>query len=203
MADSISKITVKIGGMNYQLLAAENEVYMRQVAAHADEMIRRVMQNSPHLTLSMSTVLALVNAVDEQYNARKSMENAEHKSAEAEKKLDEMKSELMRCREQTWEIKKDLLHYQNLCKEYEELLERETMIDKGAADISSTIRDDSTDEKDELSIDNNSEYSEAADNKNDLNPHVDDFHPFEQTRLDDYLQERSANSHSGSKQELV
>jgi len=57
VADSISKITVKIGGMNYQLLAAENEVYMRQVAAHADEMIRRVMQNSPHLTLSMSTAV--------------------------------------------------------------------------------------------------------------------------------------------------
>lgn len=153
MADSISKITVKIGGMNYQLLAAENEVYMRQVAAHADEMIRRVMQNSPHLTLSMSTVLALVNAVDEQYNARKGQEAAERKSQEAEKRLEEMKSELMRCREQTWEIKKDLLHYQNLCKEYEELLEQET----------------------EVEVDNTQQ------------PQPQEFHPFEQTRLDDYL----------------
>lgn len=203
MADSISKITVKIGGMNYQLLAAENEVYMRQVAAHADEMIRRVMQNSPHLTLSMSTVLALVNAVDEQYKARKSMENAEHKSAEAEKKLDEMKSELMRCREQTWEIKKDLLHYQNLCKEYEELLENETTTENKSTDTSGLIKDDLTEVKDVSLVDNTNDYSETADDKNDLNSHVDDFHPFEQTRLDDYLQERSANSNSGSEQELV
>jgi cell division protein ZapA (FtsZ GTPase activity inhibitor) len=97
---------VKIGGMNYQLLAAENETYIRKVAAQADEMIRRVMQNNPHLTLSMSTVLALVNAVDEQYGLRREQEDALHKQEEAMNQLSELKEELMRCREQTWEIKR-------------------------------------------------------------------------------------------------
>ena len=186
MADNISKITVKIGGMNYQLLAAENEIYMRQVAAHADEMIRRVMQNNPHLTLSMSTVLALVNAVDEQYNARKGQEDAEHKKIDAEKKLAELKSELMRCREQTWEIKKDLLHYQNLCKEYEELLESETTSDEA---VLSSIESEAVEVSEDMISDN-------EDDTNNTFSESEEFQPFEQTRLDDYLQATSAEKKS-------
>ena len=203
MADSISKITVKIGGMNYQLLAAENEVYMRQVAAHADEMIRRVMQNSPHLTLSMSTVLALVNAVDEQYNARKSMEAAEHKSVEAERKLVEMKSELMRCREQTWEIKKDLLHYQNLCKEYEELLEHET---KTNLETDNDIGSEPEEKDDGVNPASKNEFENVFESKESSisqNSQFHEFHPFEQTRLDDYLQEKSADMSTDSEHKLV
>ena len=62
MADEIKRISVRIGGMSYQLVSAENETYTRQIAAKADEMIRRVMQNNPQLSLNMSSVLALVNS---------------------------------------------------------------------------------------------------------------------------------------------
>jgi cell division protein ZapA (FtsZ GTPase activity inhibitor) len=149
---------VKIGGMNYQLLAAENETYIRKVAAQADEMIRRVMQNNPHLTLSMSTVLALVNAVDEQYGLRREQEDALHKQ-----------EELMRCREQTWEIKKELLHYQNMCSEYEELLEETTSIEADEVSPKTEITE-------------TTEENESTDQNE-----IKQLEHFQQTMLDDLL----------------
>ena len=65
MAEEIKKIYARIGGMSYHLVTSENELYTRQIAAKADEMINRVMQNNPHLSQNMATILALVNAVDE------------------------------------------------------------------------------------------------------------------------------------------
>jgi cell division protein ZapA len=169
VSDNVSKITVKIGGMNYQLLAAENETYIRKVAAQADEMIRRVMQNNPHLTLSMSTVLALVNAVDEQYGLRREQEDALHKQEEAMNQLSELKEELMRCREQTWEIKKELLHYQNMCSEYEELLEETTSIEADEVSPKTEITE-------------TTEENESTDQNE-----IKQLEHFQQTMLDDLL----------------
>lgn len=126
LADEIKRIFVRIGGMSYQLVSAENENYTRQIAAKADEMIRRVMQNNPQLSLNMSTVLALVNSLDELSRLYLQLNTADSQKHETEKQAAESRKELNRLREQNWEMKKEILRLSALCKDYEALLEKAT-----------------------------------------------------------------------------
>jgi len=108
--------------MNYQLVSAENENYTRQIAAKADEMIRRVMQNNPQLSLNMSTILALVNALDEMSRIYQQFSSADGQRLDTEKQAGETRKELMRLREQNWEMKKEILRLNKLCQDYEAIL---------------------------------------------------------------------------------
>lgn len=137
MAEDIKRIHVKIGSMNYQLVAAENEAYIRQIAEKADEMIRRVMLNNPQLSQSMAVVLALVNSVDEMSHVFGEKQLAAQRKEEAERQSDEIRAELSRLREQHWETKKELLHLRKLCKDYESLLEKKTQSEIPADDLTS------------------------------------------------------------------
>lgn len=124
VADEIKRITVHIGGMSYQLVSAENENYTRQIAAKADEMIRRVMQNNPQLSLNMSSILALVNALDELSRVYQQINTIDSQRHDNEKQAAEARKELMRLREQNWEMKKEILRLNALCKDFEALLEK-------------------------------------------------------------------------------
>ena len=124
LADAIKRITVRIGGMNYQLVSAENEQYTRQIAAKADEMIHRVMQNNPQLSLNMAAVLALVNAKDEICRISQQFSVLENQRAESERQQADTRRELSRMREQNWEMKKEILRLGALCRDYEALLAR-------------------------------------------------------------------------------
>jgi cell division protein ZapA (FtsZ GTPase activity inhibitor) len=124
LAEEIKRINVRIGGMSYQLVSSENEAYTRSIALKADEMIRRVMQNNPQLSLGMSTVLALVNSLDELAKVLQHFHSLDSQRQESEKQTAEMRKELMRLREQNWEMKKELLRINGLLGEYETLLAR-------------------------------------------------------------------------------
>ena len=130
MADEIKKIYARIGGMSYHLVTAENEPYTRQIAAKADEMINRVMQNNPQLSQNMSTVLALVNAVDELNGMYQRQSSVDNQKNEMEKQTGEARKELMRLREQNWEMKKEVLRLNDLCKEYQSLINKLTTPDE-------------------------------------------------------------------------
>jgi len=112
--------------MSYQLVTAENDLYTRQIAAKADEMIHRVLQNSPQLSVNMCTVLALVNAVDEMTGLYQKLSSIDGQKNETEKQAGEARKELMRLREQNWEMKKELLRLNDLCKEYQALINKLT-----------------------------------------------------------------------------
>ncbi len=112
--------------MSYQLVSAENEAYTRQIALKADEMIRRVMQNNPQLSLNMSTVLALINSLDEQSRIFQRLNALESQHGEADKQALELRNELQRIREQNWEMKKEMLRISSLVREYESLLAERT-----------------------------------------------------------------------------
>lgn len=185
VADNIHKINVKIGGMNYQLLAAENESYMRQIADHADEMIRRVMQNNPNLNLSMATILALVNAVDDQHHAFIQQQNAEKKADEASRNSTEIKAELSRLREQFWEMKKELMHYKNLCQNMT---------------VSEDVftREENLESEDELESQENTLPLPTEYEQNDQTDASPLLHELEQTRLDDYLNNSDSDHKSDS-----
>jgi cell division protein ZapA (FtsZ GTPase activity inhibitor) len=185
VSDNIHKINVKIGGMNYQLLAAENESYMRQVAAHADEMIRRVMQNNPNLNLNMATILALVNAVDEQRHAFLQQLNAEKKADEAVRNSSEMKAELSRLREQFWEMKKELLHYKNMCQTIKE-----------SEDIFS--REENLESEDESEAQIAALPASQDDDQNGQTEKSPLLREFEQTRLDEYMNSSTVERETAS-----
>jgi cell division protein ZapA (FtsZ GTPase activity inhibitor) len=124
LSEEIKRINVRIGGMSYQLVSSENESYTRSIASKADEMVRRVMQSNPQLSLNMATVLALVNSLDELAKVLQHLSIADSSRQDYEKQLAEMRKELMRLREQSWEMKKELLRVNALNNDYEALLAR-------------------------------------------------------------------------------
>jgi cell division protein ZapA (FtsZ GTPase activity inhibitor) len=126
VAEEIKKIYARIGGMSYHLVTSENELYTRQIAAKADEMINRVMQNNPHLSQNMSTVLALVNAVDELNSLYAKQSAVDSQKQEMEKQTGDIRKELMRLREQNWEMKKEILRLNDLCQDYQALITKLT-----------------------------------------------------------------------------
>ena len=117
MDQSSQKISVRIGGMSYNLITTESEQYTRQIAARADEMIRRVSMASPQLSQQMTIVLALTNAVDELTRQGVQQSLAEQQKEAAEQKAEELRVELNRARELNWEMKKELLRLNTLCRE--------------------------------------------------------------------------------------
>ena len=117
MDQSHQKISVRIGGMSYNLITTESEQYTRQIAARADEMIRRVSMASPQLSQQMTIVLALTNAVDELTRQGVQQSLAEQQKEAAEQKAEELRVELNRARELNWEMKKELLRLNTLCRE--------------------------------------------------------------------------------------
>jgi cell division protein ZapA (FtsZ GTPase activity inhibitor) len=125
-ADEIKKCSVRIGGVYYQLVTAENEQYTRRIAARADEMINRVMQDNPQLSQAMSTVLALVNAVDELSRAYQQLKGMEGQHLDLDSKASEARRELGRLREQHWEMKKELLRITELNSDYQTLINKLT-----------------------------------------------------------------------------
>lgn len=126
MAEEIKKIYARIGGMSYHLVTSENELYTRQIAAKADEMINRVMQNNPHLSQNMATILALVNAVDELNGLYAKQTAVDNQKMEMEKQTSDVRKELMRLREQNWEMKKEILRLNDLCQDYQALITKLT-----------------------------------------------------------------------------
>jgi cell division protein ZapA (FtsZ GTPase activity inhibitor) len=136
MDKEIQKINVRIGGMSYNLVSLESEQYTRQIAARADEMIRRVAMSSPQLSQQMTIILALTNAVDELTRQAMQQSIAEQQRDAAELKNSELRTELTRARETNWEMKKELLRLNALCRQYETespALPPETPVATGAA----------------------------------------------------------------------
>jgi cell division protein ZapA (FtsZ GTPase activity inhibitor) len=200
LADEIKRISVRIGGVSYQLVSAENEVYTRQIAMKADEMIRRVMQSNPQLSLNMSAILALVNSLDELTKIFQHMSGLDGQRQESEKQLAEIRKELMRLREQNWEMKKELLRLNSLCQEYETLLARQTAGDGqppvtvplAAAVAAKPSREPTA--KPSLQPSDESAANVSADNHDNQSVNSDTGSPqtvkkLKQTNFDEYLRE--------------
>ncbi len=119
MPETVKRVNVRIAGVAYQLAATEDEAHIRKMAAQADEMIRQVLLASPHLSQSMATILALVNAMDEANKFRRLSESLHKEKDSLALQAQQLKTELDRVREQNWDMRKDQLHLQRLIAEYE------------------------------------------------------------------------------------
>jgi cell division protein ZapA (FtsZ GTPase activity inhibitor) len=122
--DTVKRVNVRIAGVAYQLAATDDEAHIRKMAAQADEMIRQVLLASPHLSQSMATILALVNAMDEVNKFRRQSESLQKEKDSLAQQSRQLKTELDRVREQNWDMRKDQLHMQRLIAEYEKRFEQ-------------------------------------------------------------------------------
>ena len=95
-------ITVTIAGQEYTIVAAEDESYVRKVAAHVDEKVQEVLGNG-RASMVEGAVLAALNVADEYYKEQEASENLrrqlkesleEHTRLDAE--LSEAKREIFR-----------------------------------------------------------------------------------------------------------
>lgn len=66
----MNRVTVKIAGKEYTLLAEETKEYMDEVARLVDEQVSAAHRNS-NLTIEQASVLAAVNMADEYLKAVK------------------------------------------------------------------------------------------------------------------------------------
>lgn len=124
MPDTVKRVNVRIAGVAYQLAATDDEAHIRKMAAQADEMIRQVLLASPHLSQSMATILALVNAMDEVSKFRRQNETLQKEKDSLSQQAQQHKTELDRVREQNWDMRRDQLHMQRLIAEYEKRFEQ-------------------------------------------------------------------------------
>ncbi|MGI6157864.1 MAG: hypothetical protein ACOYH4_05265 [Saccharofermentanales bacterium] len=122
MNGSSEQIHARIGKMTYQLTSSGDPQKMRDIAATADAMMTQVAKNNPQLNQVSQAVLALVNAVGMMQEAYEKAQSAYIERDVANDTAEGIKAELIRLREQFWQLKKELLYYRNLCEIYESKL---------------------------------------------------------------------------------
>ena len=98
-----NRVTVIIADRKYAFLAAEDQSYMEQVAAHVDAQIKATLRADQNLSLLDGTVLTAVNLADdflkEQENAnrlRSQIKELHEESAKLKQELSEAKREIFK-----------------------------------------------------------------------------------------------------------
>ena len=100
-----NRITVTVAGQEYTLVAAEDETYIRKVAAHADAQVRQVM-NGAKISIADSAVLAALNIADEYFKEVEAAENLR-------RQLKEYLDETARIKLELSEAKREIFKLQN------------------------------------------------------------------------------------------
>ncbi len=128
MATSDKYVRVRIGKMTYRLSAGNNPQRTCDVAATADAMMQETARKHGQLNQVSQAVLALVNAVGLMEDFHDRLKAAYGERDFAYQAAEEIKAELIRLREQFWQLKKELLYHQNLCEIYEEKLSERQLL---------------------------------------------------------------------------
>ena len=116
-------ITVKVGSMYYRITAKDDPDYVRQVAKEANDLLTEIKSRHPGLSDVAAAVLALLNSIDRGWKLQSDDRETLEDLSQLQTDLEESQAEILRLREQVWDIKKDLLYYRNLCDMYEERLQ--------------------------------------------------------------------------------
>lgn len=101
-----NRVSVTIDGREYNIIAAEDEAYVRKVAAHVDEQVRAVIEGSRVSSVDGIT-LAAMNIADQYYKEQAASENLRRQLKEyleegAKQKLEisELKREIFKLQNQ-------------------------------------------------------------------------------------------------------
>lgn len=101
-----NRVTVTIADQEYTLVAAEEQSYMEQVAAHVDAELRQILEQT-NASLADSSVLACLNIADQYFkevaaseNLRRQVKEALEESAKVKLELSEAKREIFKLQNQ-------------------------------------------------------------------------------------------------------
>ena len=94
-----NKVEVKIGGVNYTIVGAETEQYIRSVSQYIDKKINEMTRINNKLSTSMASVLTAVNVADDYFKSRENEINAKNQLKDAQKEIELLKDEVKRLTE--------------------------------------------------------------------------------------------------------
>lgn len=156
---SMSRIMVKINGMEYTVKGDEKEDHIYKIASYVDKKIRAIIEINPRLDTTAAAVLTAVNTVDELFKARQALEEAQ-KEKEKIKRLEEnlneeisaLKNEIRNLEEINNESKYELKNFgseeelkqkvKELVDKNEELLQKDEMISRLKNSLQRHLKED-------------------------------------------------------------
>ena len=98
-----NKVTVSIAGQDYTMVSADNESYVRKVAAHVDGQIREVLE-SGRLSVANGAVLAAMNIADQYYREVAASENLRRQVKDGLEENAKLKAELSECKREIFKL---------------------------------------------------------------------------------------------------
>jgi len=98
-----NKVTVSIAGQEYTMVAAEDEAYVRKVAAHVDGQVREVMEQG-RLSLTDVAILSALNIADQYFREQAASENLRRQIKEGLEESARLKNELSECKREIFKL---------------------------------------------------------------------------------------------------
>lgn len=98
-----NKVTVSIAGQDYTMVSADDENYVRKVAAHVDGQIREVLE-SGRLSIANGAVLAAMNIADQYYREVAASENLRRQVKDGLEENAKLKAELSECKREIFKL---------------------------------------------------------------------------------------------------
>ena len=96
-------ITVTIADQEYNVVAAEDESYVRKVAAHVDSKVREVMADG-RISAANAAILAALNIADEFYKEQEASENLRRQLKEYLEEGTKLKMELSEAKREIFKL---------------------------------------------------------------------------------------------------
>ena len=92
--DVMNVVSVKIGGVVYNLKGEESEEYLQKVSKYADKKIREINSKNQLLSISSAAVLSAVNIADELFKAVEECSELKKSNRMYENELEELKRKI-------------------------------------------------------------------------------------------------------------
>lgn len=97
-----NRVTVTVKGKNYTLLAVEDEVYVKRVAAYVDSKLKET--NSSGLDSVDCAVLTALNIADERFKEQEAAENLRRQLKELLEESAKLKMELSEAKREIFKL---------------------------------------------------------------------------------------------------
>lgn len=98
-----NRVTVTVGGLNYTLLCAEGEDYVRRVAGYVDEKFRETAAGGGISQMNCA-VLTAVNIADERFKEQEASENLRRQIKDLLEENARLKSELSESKREIFKL---------------------------------------------------------------------------------------------------
>ncbi len=105
--DNATTVKINICGTDYFIATSEDPSYVTQLGEHIDNMVERLMQQSPSLSLSKALLLCCLNTLDDLNrvntgtdNLRKQIKDYLDDASRARDEVDELRRELNRLKKE-------------------------------------------------------------------------------------------------------